>query len=124
MNLISSNFRTMYLMSKNVFKDMGTIDAIRFEMEVCKMTSNLQNKCEIDEILFQISLMESNKTDLDLVVSRQGDDPANYFHIEVLYQWKDKFYMEVDSLAATRIIILTLFKMGFSKTAHSAYFTK
>ncbi|XP_075261329.1 uncharacterized protein LOC142353024 [Convolutriloba macropyga] len=85
MNLISSNFRTLFLMSENIFMDFGNIDAIRFELE--------------------ISLMESNETALDIDASIRKPDIqlTQVQHIEALYQWKDNFYMEGDSLWAVTV---------------------
>ncbi|XP_063728789.1 uncharacterized protein LOC134856438, partial [Symsagittifera roscoffensis] len=80
MNPVSSNFRTLFLMSENVFMNFGNVDAIRFEME--------------------ISLMESNKSALDRSVRDRrggGTDLTQLQHIEVLYQWKDNYFMLGDS---------------------------
>ncbi|XP_075242123.1 uncharacterized protein LOC142336998 [Convolutriloba macropyga] len=82
MNFASAQFRSFFLMSKQEFKSFGSLDAVRIDME--------------------ITLMEQNKTELDLLL---GDErsPLHYVHMEAFYQWKDGYFMEGDQFYAITI---------------------
>lgn len=77
-NLVPGNFRALFLMTKNEFKNFGVTDAVNFDME--------------------ISLMEINQTRLDMVVRAAGDNPRDFSQFEAIYQWKDNYFMQGDSL--------------------------
>ncbi|XP_063719713.1 uncharacterized protein LOC134846336 isoform X2 [Symsagittifera roscoffensis] len=80
MNFVSADYQTVFLMSKQDFKEFGSTQATRIDME--------------------ISLLGLDKSGMNEKIG-QHESNATLAHVEALFQWKDGYIMEGDTFMAT-----------------------